>query len=185
MTGKTVLTFTIVFFFKILDAAERKDGMPQLNPDSFSSQIFWLFLFFGILLLINHFYFLPTLNNIRSKRNETIENHITKAKELNESIEKIIQDMNNNLKLAKNDYDNKIAASYEKHKLIYENEIKKITEKYDDQKVSLSNEFFKLKKKIISNIHKFALPLSDQIYEKIIGEKKNGEIEEFKKALGE
>ncbi len=185
MSGKITLTFIIVFFFKIVEATEEKGGMPQLNPESFSSQVFWLFFFFTLLLLVNHFYFLPKLKKIRSERDETIENYIKEAKKLNESIENIIQRIDGDLKLAKDNYDKEIKSSYDKSKTIYEAEIKKITEKYENKKVKLGEELIKSKKNILAKIHKYALPLSDQIYEKIMGEKKNGKIEEFKKALGE
>ena len=65
--------------------------MPQLNPESFSSQIFWLFVFFSLLLFIMHFFFLPKIKNIRFKRNETIDTYLNETKELNKKIEDLIK----------------------------------------------------------------------------------------------
>ena len=77
--NKLALLF-VVFFNQSISAAEGKGGMPQLNPESFSSQIFWLILFFFFLFLINHFIFLPKLEKIRSKRDKTIKDYLNEAK---------------------------------------------------------------------------------------------------------
>lgn len=46
--------------------------MPQFNFSTYSSQIFWLLVCFGIFFLYVKFHFLPKLNDILKKRNEEV-----------------------------------------------------------------------------------------------------------------
>ena len=72
-------------------SAETKGGMPQLNPESFSSQIFWLVTLFAILFIFIHFFFFPKLIKIRQEREKTVENYLQKANEINDSVNKIVE----------------------------------------------------------------------------------------------
>ena len=75
--------------FEKTNAADEKGGMPQLNPESFTSQVFWLFVLFVSLFLMNHYFFLPKINKIRKERDKTINDFIKEANEINLSIDKI------------------------------------------------------------------------------------------------
>ena len=41
------------------------------------------------------------------------------------------------------------------------------------------------KDKVLKNISKISVPLSDQLFEKIVGEKSLGKIEDFRKIVGD
>ena len=112
-----LLFVNLIFLTKQINAAEGQGGMPQLNPESFTSQIFWLFFFFTLLFFLNHYYFLPKLEKIRAKREKTIEDFLSEAKKINNSVEKIMQDIEKDYKLARDDYDKIIQSSYEKKNL--------------------------------------------------------------------
>ena len=47
--------FSILLFQANFVVAKESGGMPQLNPEYYSSQIFWLIFFFSILFLLSHF----------------------------------------------------------------------------------------------------------------------------------
>ena len=83
-----------LLIFETISASVEKGGMQQLNPESFSSQIFWLTLLFIILFLVNHYFFLPKIKNIRKKRDETIQNYLDEAKKLNDSFNSLVEKMN-------------------------------------------------------------------------------------------
>ena len=82
MLSRFSLTFFLLFFSNKVLGAEEKGGMPQLNPESFSSQIFWLFVTFSILFLVIHFFLLPKLRKIREKREETVSNYLSQTQKL-------------------------------------------------------------------------------------------------------
>ena len=72
--------------------------MPQLNPESFISQLFWLLIFFTILYLIINSVFIPKIKKIREDRENTVQKLISESKSINDSIENIISKINNEMK---------------------------------------------------------------------------------------
>jgi len=166
-------------------SAESEGGMPQLKPESFSSQVFWLVFLFAILFLIIHFYFLPRLTEIRGKREKTINDYIAEAKKINASIEDINNKINNDLNAAKDDFDQATKKTYNDNKKKYEEKMKLINEGFENKKLKLTQEYFDAKNKTIQNIQKYSISLSDSIYEIIMKRKVKGSVSEFKKFTGE
>ena len=69
--------------------------MPQLNPDFFVSQLFWLVVTFSFLLVFLWRISLPRIGSVLEKRAKKINDDIATAKELQkeaEVIQKIIED---------------------------------------------------------------------------------------------
>jgi len=65
-------------------------GMPQLNPEFWISQIFWLTLTFGILYLVLSKLILPKISaNLESRKSQILEN--IKILRLQRSKEKIVK----------------------------------------------------------------------------------------------
>ena len=55
--------------------AAESGGMPQLNPEFWISQIFWLTLTFGILYLVLSKLILPKISdNLESRKSQILEN---------------------------------------------------------------------------------------------------------------
>ena len=68
------LIFLYLFFSKEVFAAE-SGGMPQLNPEFWISQIFWLIISFGILFIALSKFILPKIrNNIEFRKSEILDN---------------------------------------------------------------------------------------------------------------
>ena len=55
-------------------SAEGKGGMPQLNPESFSSQLFWLLIFFTFLFFIVNSIFIPKIKKFEIKEMKLLIN---------------------------------------------------------------------------------------------------------------
>jgi len=53
--------------------------MPQLNPDSFASQIFWLFLTFAVLYFFVAKVFVPRIGRVVEGRKDSIKGNVEKA----------------------------------------------------------------------------------------------------------
>jgi F-type H+-transporting ATPase subunit b len=66
--------------------------MPQLNPEFFVTQLFWLVVTFSFLLVFLWRISLPRIGNVLEKREKKINEDLTAAKELQFEAEKI-QDM--------------------------------------------------------------------------------------------
>ena len=82
--------------------------MPQLNPEFFVSQLFWLAVFFSFLLVFLWRVSLPRIAVVLEKRQNKIDNDLSSAKQLQEEAKKIERDINDKIYKAKQDTDNQI-----------------------------------------------------------------------------
>ena len=56
--------------------------MPQLDPSTFGSQLFWLLVCFGALYLVLSFIVIPRISNTLAARAETLEGDLAEAEKL-------------------------------------------------------------------------------------------------------
>ncbi len=182
MLSRFALTFFLIISNE-LSGAESQGGMPQLNPDSFVSQIFWLTIFFVLLFVSLHYFFLPRIHNLRSQREKTVENYLTETKKLNEQIENIINQIENELNEGKSFFESEVKKTTESYKKIFEQKIKEVDQNIEEKKLNFSKNLISSKKKIEDKIPKICINLSDQLYEKVIGEKIKGTEKEFGEVL--
>ena len=75
---KKIIITNLIFIFAVNSfshGAEESGGMPQLNPEFWVSQIFWLILSFGILFIILSKTILPKISvNLESRKSQILEN---------------------------------------------------------------------------------------------------------------
>ena len=96
--------FLSFLFFKEAFAAE-SGGMPQLNPEFWISQIFWLTITFGILYVVLSKLILPKISaNLEMRKSQIVENIEAAEKQREQSelniaeYEKIVQNSKNEAK---------------------------------------------------------------------------------------
>ena len=78
------------FLFSLEAFAAESGGMPQLNPEFWISQIFWLTLTFGILYIILSKLILPKISdNLESRKSQILENIEAAEKQRENSEEKL------------------------------------------------------------------------------------------------
>ena len=82
--------------------------MPQLNPEFFVSQLFWLAVFFSFLLIFLWRVSLPRISLVLEKRQSKIDDDLSSAKMLQEQAQEIESNINNKISKAKQDADEKI-----------------------------------------------------------------------------
>ena len=85
--------------------------MPQLNPEFFVSQLFWLVVTFSFLLVFLWRISLPRIGNVLHKRERKISEDLTAAKELQAEAEKIQDIIEKQLKQARTDASEMIKSS--------------------------------------------------------------------------
>jgi F-type H+-transporting ATPase subunit b len=160
------------FFLKEVFGAE-SSGMPQLNPEFWISQIFWLTLTFGILYLILSKLILPKISANLELRKSQIQENI-------EAAEKQREDSESKLK----EYDNIVSKSKLEAKDIFKNArekvLKDINSKKDVLDKQIDNEIKKaeqeievLKKSAHEKINKIAIETSSDLLKKLIGAEVN------------
>ena len=82
--------------------------MPQLNPEFFISQLFWLAVFFSILFIILWRISLPRISLVLEKRQNKIDENLSLAKELQEQAQSVEQKINDQISKAKIESNEKI-----------------------------------------------------------------------------
>lgn len=93
--------------------------MPQLDPSTFPSQLFWLCISFGI-LWIGLKFLLPDLAAIIKKRRRYMLSHLQKARDIQKLSEKIAQEQEQRLALAIKEAKRAVDLASEKSHLRFE-----------------------------------------------------------------
>ena len=162
------LIFFNLFFLKEVFAAESA-GMPQLNPEFWISQIFWLTLTFGILYIVLSKLILPKISaNLELRRSQIQENIEAADKQREESETKL------------KEYEEIILKSKLNAKKIFketrEKALKDINLKKDSLDGQINEEIEKaeaeinaLKKNAPEKINKIAIEASSEILKNLIG----------------
>ena len=76
-------------------------GMPQLNPEYWISQIFWLIIIFASLYIVLSQIILPKISESLETRKSQVLQHLEQAEKFKEESEKKIQEYDNILNEAK------------------------------------------------------------------------------------
>jgi len=172
---KKIIFKIFVLNFLLLNSAQSVEsgGMPQLNPEFWISQIFWLVLTFGILYLVLSKVVLPKIsNNLETRKSQILENIENAEKQREESENKIKQ-------FEKIILESKIEAKNyfnEKRQKLLENIAKKrnVLQKDIDIEINAAeDEINKLKNTSGEKINKIAIETSSEIIRQLIGEKVN------------
>ena len=156
------------FFLKEVFAAE-SGGMPQLNPEFWISQIFWLTLTFGILYIVLSKLILPKISANLELRKSQIQDNI-------EAAEKQRKDSESKLK----EYDDIIFKSKLEAKNIFKDSREKVIKDINNKKETLENQINEeikkaekeievVKKSAPEKINKIAIEASSELVKRLIG----------------
>ena len=166
------LIFFNFFFIKEVFAAE-SGGMPQLNPEFWISQIFWLTLTFGILYVVLAKLILPKISANLELRKSQIQENIEAAEKQRESSETKLKEYDNIVFKSKLEAQNILKAAREK--LIKEINSKKdnLDKQIDEEIKKAESEINILKKSAPEKINKIAIDTSSELVKKLIGAEVN------------
>ena len=162
-------------FFTLLsgECFGAEGGMPQLNPDYWVSQIFWVILIFGILYVILWRTILPKINENLENRKSQILTDLSDAQKFEDQSEEKLSEYNKILNQAKQEAKKildgtrtKVNRDIENKKKQFNLEIKKEIEKAE-------KEIKTLKLSSIEDINKIAIETSSEIVRKIVGTEVN------------
>ena len=162
------LVFFNILFTKKVFAAESK-GMPQLNPEFWISQIFWLTLTFGILYVILSKFILPKISaNLESRKTQISDNIEAADKQRAESELKLKE---YDKIISKTKIEAKSIFNQEKQKVIKDISIKKdaLDKQIDEEIKKVEKEINHLRKDAPSKINKIAIDTSADLIQKLIG----------------
>ena len=160
------------FFLKEVFAAE-SGGMPQLNPEFWISQIFWLTLTFGVLYIVLSKLILPKISgNLELRKSQIQENIEAAEKQKESSLVKL------------KEYDEIVLKGKLEAKNIFKDARDKVIKDINSKKESLDKqidgeiekaeqEIKMLKESAPKKINKIAIETSSEILKKLIGAEVN------------
>ena len=126
--------------------------MPQLNPEFFVSQLFWLVVTFSFLLVFLWRVSLPRIGNILEKRERKINEDLTAAKELQSEAENIQDKIEQQLKQARSDASELIKSSSARFQDKAQKEISKLEKELDEKINDSSNKIENSKNESLNQI---------------------------------
>ena len=158
----------IAMFVLVNRAFGSEAGMPQLNPEFWAAQIFWLLLTFTSLYLIIWKIFLPKITyNIETRKSKVV-NDLHQAQKLKEEAEKKLVEYNKIIEDTKKEAKKIIEDERKKLDENIENKKQKFNDEIDKELAVIEREVKNLKKKSILNINKIATETSTDIVKQII-----------------
>jgi len=160
------------FFLKEVFAAE-SGGMPQLNPEFWISQIFWLTLTFGILYVVLSKLILPKISANLELRKSQIQENIEAAEKQRESSENKIKEYDEIV--LKNKLEAKNIFKNTREKVIKDISYKKevLDKQIDEEIKKAEQEIELLKKSAPEKINRIAIEASSELVKKLIGAEVN------------
>ena len=174
MAKKIILKNLIVYFLSInfVQAAE-SGGMPQLDPEFWVSQIFWLAITFGILYLALSKLILPKISdNLETRKSQVLDNLELAEKQRNESESKL-KEFDSIILKSKIDAKNLFNESRKKLLDDINKKREKLEEEIDKEVKIVEAEINELKKKSPEKINKIAIETSEDLINQLIGAKVN------------
>ena len=160
------------FFIKEVFAAE-SGGMPQLDPEFWISQIFWLTLTFGILYVVLSKLILPKISANLELRKSQIQENIEAAEKQRESSESKIKEFDNIVLKSKLEAQNILKDA--RNKVIKDINSKKesLDKQLDEEIGKAEQEIDLLKKSAPEKINKIAIETSSELLKNLIGAEVN------------
>ena len=143
-------------------------GMPQLNPEFWAAQIFWLVLIFSFLYLAIWKIFLPKITYSIENRKSRVVNDLDEAQKLKESAEKKLNEYNKIIEKSKKEAKKIIEDSKKKLDRDIENKKQRFNDEIEKELVAAEKEIKDLKKYSILNISNIAAETSAEVIKQII-----------------
>jgi F-type H+-transporting ATPase subunit b len=165
-----VLLFGVAF---LATGEARAEGLPQLNPDYFSSQVIWLAISFVVLYVVMSRIAIPRISHVIEERQRKIDETLRKAASLKEKAE-----------AAKEAYEDSLATARNKaHEVLNETRDKLAAEAAEkqhdlmsqlDKKIKSAEEsILGAKEQAMDDVRQMAIDVAMEASEKLSGEPQN------------
>ena len=143
-------------------------GMPQLNPEFWGAQVFWLILIFSSLYFIIGKIYLPKITLTIENRKSKLVNDLNEAQKLKESAEKKLKEYEQIIENSKKDAKKIIDDAKKKLDQDIENKKNQFSSEIEKEISTAEKEIENLKKSSINSINKIASDTSGEIIKKIV-----------------
>jgi len=161
------------FLFLMGAFAAESGGMPQLNPEFWISQIFWLTITFGILYIVLSKIILPKISaNLEIRKSQILDN-IEVAEQQRKKSELKIKEYENIVQDSKNEAKNYLNQAKEKVLKNINFKKKSLDKELSEEIQKAESEIKELKNKAPEKINKIAVETSADLLHQLIGAEVN------------
>ena len=160
------------FFIEEVFAAE-SGGMPQLNPEFWVSQIFWLTLTFGILYIVLSKLILPKISANLESRKSQIQENIEAAEKQRENSETKLKEYDEIILKSKLEAKNIFKDAREKTLKDINLKRETLDKQIDEEIKKAEKEIEILRKGAPEKINKIAIETSSELVKRLIGAEVN------------
>ena len=161
-----------IFYFSFCTVAVKsseKGGMPQLDPEFWVSQIFWLTITFGTLFLVLSKFILPRISkNLEQRRLQILEN-IEIAEKQREQSEKNLKEFDEIILKSKNKAKEVMLAAREKVVSEITKKKMKLDEDLNSEIQNVEKEIIELKLSSPKKINSIASNITYEVIKRLIG----------------
>ena len=165
------LLTSLLFVEKNLYSAEA--GMPQLDPEYWSSQVFWLIIIFLTIYVLISKIFIPKIKGSIDMREDKIRKDLEEAKNFKEQAELKLKEYDSLMETAKLDVKKIVSKSRQK---LNEDMLKKRKEaqkKIDAEILDAETEIQKFKKESFNKVNSISQDIASNLVKDIFGEELN------------
>jgi F-type H+-transporting ATPase subunit b len=167
--NKFCAALSIAYAFNLNWAFGAEGGMPQLNPEFWASQVFWLILIFSSLYVIIWKLFLPKITNSIENRKLKIVNDLNETLKLKDNAEKTLQEYTKIIENSKKDAKKIIEDGKKQLNREIESKKQKFNEEIEKELTNVEKEIKNLKKSSMLVINKIAEDISSEIIKQVVG----------------
>jgi len=166
-----IVFFNFLFIGKVI--AAESGGMPQLNPEFWISQIFWLIITFGFLYIVLSKLILPKISANLELRKSQISDNIEAADKQREESESKLKEYDEIILKSKNEAKNIFNQAREEALMGINKKKENLDKQIDEEIKKAEDEIGKLKRNAPEKITKIAIETSSELIKKLIGAEVN------------
>ena len=169
MIKKNIIYFILFGIFLNGKVFSAEEGMPQLNPEFWASQIFWLILIFGSLYILLSKLILPKISNNLEARKSQIAENIEDAEKKREQSDQKLKDYEKIINQSKTEAKNLFSQARQKILSDINSKKESLEKEIDEEIKKAEKEILDLNKKSPEKINKIAIETTADLIKQIIG----------------
>ena len=169
LAGLTLALVSGALFTGGARAEEQKEGMPQLDPHSYASQLFWLAIFFVLVFLFLRFIGLPRVTAIIDERAKRIGGDVASAELLRRQADEAEKTYQATMAAAHGEARQLLAETQEKNSAILSIETKEAVVGFERQVEQAVRGIDAARAEALKSIRDVALGLATDITIKLAG----------------
>ena len=158
----------LLLFLSTNGALGSEKGMPQLDPEFWIAQIFWLFLIFSSLYLIIWKIFLPKITDSIENRKSRIINDLNETQKLKEEANKKLIEYNKIIEEIKKEARKIIDYNKKRIEIDIKNKKQTFDKEIEKEINDIEKEIKNLRQNSISNINRIATEISSTVIKQLI-----------------